>query len=225
MKSNLLQFLFNESQQREEVEDILDDGFAKLLEQAAEEEDKEMTANKKSLSAALNDVDLKCCKSDGPEDNVLCLDSREDYADAVRKLSDPEVMHKLATSGWVALLGGDTNMHNEEPNFVIKFLEIKTADTGDGESGEKMKGVLDKAREFATTELDRDDDSNPVDSTDDDIKKVKLPKAKDGETPASVKEGVTAAEMVNTLLEGGVSFKQKAAQKVKLAKKTGKKKK
>lgn len=222
MKSNLLQFLFGESQQREEVEDILDESFTAMLEQAAAEEDKEMAASKKSLSAALNDIGLKCCKSDGPEDNVLCLDNREDYADAVRKLHDPDVMHKLATNGWVALLGGDTNMHNEEPHFVIKFLEIKTADTGDAEKAEKMKGVLDKAREFATTELDRDDDNNPVDSTDDGITKVKLPKAKDGKAPEAVKEGLTASQTVDKLLEGGL--KPKSGGKAKLAKKPGKKK-
>lgn len=201
MKSNLLQFLFGESQVREEAEDVLDENFQAMLEKAAAEEDKEMSASKKSLSAALSDVGLKCCKSDGPEDNILCLDSREDYADAVRKLGDPDVMHKLAVDGWVATLGGDVSMHNEEPHYTIHFLEIKTADSGDSDKAEKVKKIVDKAREFATTELDRDDDSNPVEAGDGDMTKVKLPKAKDGKTPESVKEGLAPQALADQLLE------------------------
>src|SRR3546814_7151899 len=98
MKKNLLEFLYGVSQQEGEVDDILDSDFAKILEQAAAEEDEQMTADKTPLVAALKSVGITAGElHEDPSGFCFITADREEYVAALNALGDPETMHKLAT--------------------------------------------------------------------------------------------------------------------------------
>jgi hypothetical protein len=104
------------------------------------------------------------------------------------------VMHKLAEQGWIAVRCEDTATNREQPAFTIRFIEITTVDTSDGKRGENQKAMVKKAREFATTPVDRDDDFTKPKGTG-------VGKASDGKTPESTKESVKARKLADTLLD------------------------
>lgn len=207
MKKNLLEFLYGVSQQESAIDDVLDNDFAALLEQADAEEAEMLKADKSPLSAALKAIGLSGeALHEDPYGFALITDDRETYLNACAKLSDPESMHTLATKGWVATNCGDQAMSNEVPEYKIRFLEITTTE-GDGtdnsDGTEKESTIVKQAREFATEEPDHDDDMNPVDHDAPDgnkLAKVKIGAAKDGAQPkGEIKD--SAADLVANMLE------------------------
>lgn len=206
MKKNLLEFLYGVSQQESEIDDVLDNDFAALLEKADAEEAEQMKAEKSPLSAALKSLGITGeALHEDPYGFALITDDRETYLNACSKLADPESMHTLAKKGWVATNCGDQAMSNEAPEYKIRFLEIATAE-GDGtdnsEKGEGESEIIKKAREFATEEPEHDSE-NPVDYDAPDgnkLAKVKIGKAKDGAAPkGEIKD--SAASLVADMLE------------------------
>jgi len=209
MKNNLLEFLYGVSQQEAEVENILDESFAELLERADAEEAEAMQAEKTPLSAALKAIGISGeALHEDPDGFCLITDDRETYNEACRKLSEPDNMHTLAVKGWVATHGGDQAMSNEAPEYKIKFLEITTTE-GDGTenptSGESDTAIMKAGREFATEEPEHDDELSPVDHTAPEgnkLKKVSIGKATDGEQPkGTIKDSQSANDIVDGLLE------------------------
>jgi hypothetical protein len=188
MKTNFLKFLFLESADADSKEWTGDDiNLDKVFEAAAEAESSELTSKKTPLATALkefgiSDADLQM----DPEGFCLCTDNKERYTDIVTVLGSADAMHKLAEMGWVVTKPGDAAMTSEPAEYKVRFLEITTVDTGDKDkANEKIKAVTDKAREFATTEMDRDDELNPVETEDDKMGKAQtgVGKAKDGAEP------------------------------------------
>lgn len=235
MKKNLLEFLYGVSQQESEVDTVLDEDFAKLLEKADAEEAEAMQAEKAPLSAALKAIGISGeALHEDPDGFCLYTDDKETYVDACRKLSEPDNMHTLAVKGWVATHGGDQAMANEAPEFKIKFLEITTTE-GDGEdnptSGESDTAIMKAAREFATEEPDHDDEMNPVDHAAPEgnkLKKVTFGKATDGAQPkGTIKDSLSASDIVDGLLEckpGGLKQPKEGGKVPHAFKKTAKKK-
>jgi hypothetical protein len=208
MKKNLLEFLYGVSQQESEIDDVLDQDFAALLEKADAEEAEAMKAEKTPLSAALKAIGITGeALHEDPDGFCLITDDRETYFEACRKLSEPDNMHTLAVKGWVATHGGDQAQANELPQFKIKFLEITTTE-GDGESnkekGEDLSAIIKAGREFATEEPEHDDELSPVEHDAPDgnkLKKVTLPKATDGEQPKGKIKDSSAHDIVANMLE------------------------
>jgi hypothetical protein len=209
MKKNLLEFLYGVSQQEAEVDTVLDEEFAALLEQADKEEAEAMKAEKSPLSAALKSIGITGeALHDDPEGFALITDDRATYLEACAKLADPDAMHTLAVKGWVASNCGDQAMSNEAPEYKIRFLEITTTE-GDGESNTEKGGsessIIKQGREFATEEPDHDDELNPVDHDAPEgnkLKKVKVGKPTDGAKPkGEIKDSLSAADIVNDMLE------------------------
>jgi hypothetical protein len=235
MKNNLLEFLYGVSQQEAEVENILDESFAALLERADAEEAEAMAAEKAPLSAALKAIGITGeALHEDPDGFCLITDDRETYNEACRKLSEPDNMHTLAVKGWVATHGGDQAMSNEAPEYKIKFLEITTTE-GDGEdnptSGESDTAIMKAGREFATEEPEHDDELSPVDHTAPEgnkLKKVTLPKATDGAQPkGTIKDSQSATDIVDGLLEckpGGLKQPKEGGKAPHAFKKSAKKK-
>lgn len=207
MKKNLLEFLYGVSQQESQIDDVLDQDFAALLEKADAEEAEVMKAEKAPLSAALKSIGVTGeALHEDPEGFALITDDRATYLEACAKLASAEAMHALAVKGWVASHCGDQAMSNEAPEYKIRFLEITTTE-GDGDSnkekGEAESTIIKQGREFATEEPEHDDDLNPVDHDAPDgnkLKKVKIGKPTDGAKPkGEIKD--SAESIVSGLLE------------------------
>ncbi len=175
----------------------LESAFAHLFEEAAAEEDLQMDTSKAPLVKALSAIGIE--GGDIDEHPGWCdfhTDCADKYREAVKLLADYDNVYKLAQAGWVATLGGDAAMSNEPPEFHIHFLEIGEAETSDAEKAEKIKTITKDAREFATTELDRDDD-NPVEAPDIGTKLAKtkgIGQAADGAAPEGTPKGSTKSE-------------------------------
>ena len=137
MKKNLMEYLFGVSQQESEIESILDEDFAALLEQADAEEGEQMAASKTPLVDALKSVGITAGElHEDPAGFCFYTSDREEYISAINALTDPDTMHKLAVKGWVATKCGDQAMSQEEPEYKIRFLEISTAEGSDKDKGE-----------------------------------------------------------------------------------------
>jgi hypothetical protein len=232
MKKNLLEFLYGVSQQESQIDDVLDQDFAALLERADAEEAEAMKAEKTPLSAALKAIGITGeALHDDPDGFSLITDDRATYLEACAKLADAESMHTLATKGWVATHCGDQAMSNEAPEYKIRFLEITTTEGNDDdnpEKGEAESAIMKQGREFATEEPEHDDDLSPVDHDAPEgnkLKKVSIGKATDGAKPkGEVKD--SAESIVAGLLEADALKQPKEGDKVQHAfKKSGKKKK
>lgn len=116
-------------------------------------------------------------------------------------LNEPDSMHKLASAGWVYSLQGDIAQANEPADFRIRFLEIDeiepenmkaSADAGIETRNNRIKDILKKGREFATTKPEHSD-MNPVEfdgKTSDDRGKG-VGKEKDGAQPEGKPKGST----------------------------------
>lgn len=167
-KNNLLSFLFLESTEADAADGELTDNLERLFEAAAEVEAGELETKKTPLAKALaefgiEDTDLQF----DTEGFALVTDSPDKYRDILAVLGTPDAMHKLAEMGWVVTKPGDDAMTNEPANFRVRFLEIVTVETGDADkSDETRKEIINKAKEFATTPMDRDDEMNPVENED-----------------------------------------------------------
>lgn len=191
MKRNLLQFLFQDSQEQSAI-DALGDEFAELLAEADEAE--EIKPTKTPLITALSGLDIGAGDLEMDTMGFLFVtDKKERYDDVWCKLQEPDQMHKLAEQGWIAVRCEDTATQREEPAFTIRFIEITTVETSDAKRGEAQKAIVKKAREFATTPVDREDDfTKPKGSG--------VGKATDGKTPESTKESAKARQLADTLL-------------------------
>lgn len=208
MRKNLLEFLFGESAVRESR--TLGEDVVRLFEEAADEETEQMVANKKPLSTALKALGITDEIIAGPQSAELHCDSEEDYRDYMKLLRDPDNMHRLAEMGWVVAQCGDQAMSNEPAAFKIGFIEIYTPETSDAEKAPDLEKVLKDAQKFAASEVDHDDDLNPVefdDKTSNDRKKG-VGDPKDGADPegkpkgsAKKTESVDARKVAEDLLE------------------------
>lgn len=169
MAKNIFEYLFEESQ-RESAEDEAFEHIQAILE-AADDEDP-ITVKKQPLATALKSFGIEA--EDGlemdPEGFCLRFVNDREYHEASNMLFEPEVMEKLAEMGWVAHRLGDSAMANEEPEYRIRFIEIATADTtttqpkASDSSEQAIRDILKAGREFATTPMDRDSETNPVDT-------------------------------------------------------------
>lgn len=233
MKKNLMEYLFGVSQQESEIESILDEDFAALLEQADAEEGEQMAASKTPLVDALKSVGITAGElHEDPAGFCFYTSDREEYISAINALTDPDTMHKLAVKGWVATKCGDQAMSQEEPEYKIRFLEISTAEGSDKDKGEDQEAILKKAQEFASTEVDRDDEMNPVEQLPSKMgpKDKGVGKTTDGADPkGNIKDSLTAKDLVASMLEDcgqpGSKLKQpKSGGKVQHAFKAKKKK-
>ena len=148
MKKNLMEYLFGVSQQESEIESILDEDFAALLEQADAEEGEQMAASKTPLVDALKSVGITAGElHEDPAGFCFYTSDREEYISAINALTDPDTMHKLAVKGWVATKCGDQAMSQEEPEYKIRFLEISTAEGSDKDKGEDLEAILKRLDE------------------------------------------------------------------------------
>jgi hypothetical protein len=149
MPTNLLKFLFADSQQEAVIQQMLEDDreLALMLEAAAGEEKLEIKAT--PLIAALKQVMDIDGELETYTDGVkLKLDNQADYNLWREKLARPDVLAKLAELGWVAFFGGDTNSYDQPANYEVKFLELSTADTDVGK-GFKDQAAFDKSMRAA----------------------------------------------------------------------------
>lgn len=208
MKRDLLSFLFLESAEadaddskRAEIAENLEE----LFEAAEEAVCKDLEAKKTPLSKALGEFgisepDLQL----DPEGFCIETDNADRYRDICTVLGTADAMHKLAEMGWVVAKLGDDAMTNEQPHYRVRFLDITTVDTGDADKpDEKVKAITKKAREFATTPEERDDDMNPVDNESGKMgkKATGVGKAKDGEDPEKAIHDAIQTGDVDKLLE------------------------
>jgi hypothetical protein len=203
---DLLSFLFLESAEADADELNIEENLEQLFEAAAEAEEGELQSKKTPLAKALGEFGIDDAELVlDPEGFFIGSNSRDEYANILTILSSADAMHKLAEMGWVVTKPGDQAMSNEPPEYKIRFLEITVVDTGDKDKpDEKVKEITKKAREFATTPLDRDnDDLNPVDNGDDKIGKRDkgVGDAKDGEQPEGKPKGSEKA--IKDALESG----------------------
>lgn len=128
MPSDLLKFLFNESQREAALRQALEEDaeLVKLLEAAENEEKLEIKAT--PLIKALKDtLDLDGEMEVYPDGVKLKLDNEDTYNLYRQKLAQPDVVAKLAELGWVVFFGGDVNAMVQPACYVLKFLELTTA--------------------------------------------------------------------------------------------------
>ena len=134
MPPNLLKFLFEDSQTAESFAAELQDeqALAHLLEAIGNEK---MEIRAKPLLAAIKDVlDLDDTKLEAYTDGIkLKVGCAEQYNQIKRQLSEPDTVAKLAELGWVVASSGDVSTSQEPACYVLKFLELTTADTGKGD--------------------------------------------------------------------------------------------
>jgi len=198
-------FLFGESQIQEELADMGGD-LEHLFEKAAEVEERDAVNSKTDLSTALKKLDIEFLDLEEDPSGVSArFETREQYSKALNLVAEPDNLHTLAVLGWVALPVGDVAMTSEDAEYRMRFLEIATASGDDSEKNVDAEAIVKDARQFATTEVDRDSDTNPVE-TDDKTGKPKIGKAKDGADPEGKPKGSTKAtseSIVNGLLDEG----------------------
>lgn len=195
MRKNLLEFLFGEEVVPKHGDD-LGENIVKMFEEADELEAVEMVADKKPLADALSDIGVKGTVDPSYQMAEIRFTDANEYREAVRLLSEPENVHKLAELGWVATRGdGDIAMSNEPAEYKLNFIEISVAsDLENKEKAPDLEKVLKQGQEFAVKPVDRDDEMNPVDNTRSDKKGEKqagVGKAKDGEAPEGKPKGST----------------------------------
>lgn len=156
MKHDLIQFLFVDSQLEEEASNFSAE-LSALFEKA--DKDEALSVKKTPLTSALKEI--------GIESENLELDARgfalvtsdgDEFRSVCSILAEPSNLHKLAELGWVCSHPGDVAMTGEQPEYHIRFMDISTVGTDSKEKAEKTKSIIKNAREFATTELDREDD-------------------------------------------------------------------
>ena len=200
MKSNLLGFLFGESQVREEIDAQLEDELTRLFEAA---DDADLQTRKTPLVDALKAIDVSGDVEDDPEGFCLRFDDGDDYRQTLAKLGEPDNFHKLAELGWVVAKCGDEAMANEPACFKVRFLEISTAEAGKSDNVPNLEKIRKDSQKDASTQQDRkSDDLNPVEvknyGSDDNQKGVG--DAKDGTGPEGTPKGSTKSESAEHIL-------------------------
>lgn len=201
MRTNLLEFLFGKTVIREEAE--LGEQIVRLFEEADEAEGVELVANKKPLGDALSSMGVSGKVEAGAQWAEIHCDNDADYRKYIGILSEPDNMHKLAEMGWVMARCGDAATSNEQPDYKIGFIEIETAEAGEADKpDEKVKAIIKKGQEFATTPVEQDDELNPVEreqgKPDAKLsgKTTGVGKPKDGADPEGKPKGSTKSESI-----------------------------
>ncbi|MGV0949091.1 MAG: hypothetical protein ACOYB3_00155 [Azonexus sp.] len=184
----------------------MDDEIAGIVESIADidaDGAEDLKVDKQPLTKALSSlgIEAKGVEND-PRGLSLVFSSPEEYRAAHAILNEPDSLHKLAELGWVYSTQGDVAMANEQPELRIRFLEIDEIEPQDAKASysasdktrlNKVKDIIKKGREFATTAPDFDRETNPVDHGD--PKKGKRDKgvgdAKDGSDPEGKPKGST----------------------------------
>lgn len=197
MAKNLLRMLFVESQ--------VDEELAALVEEVADidmGDEATIKVDKAPLAKIVSALGIEggTLEAD-PRGLSMSFDDGDLFRAAHAILNEPDSMHKLASAGWVYSLQGDVAQANEPADFRIRFLEIDeiepedmkaSADAGIETRNNKIKDILKKGREFATTKPEHNDD-NPVefdDKSSDDRNKG-VGKEKDGAQPEGKPKGST----------------------------------
>ena len=143
MKSKFLQYLFNESQQRSDLDSIAD-ALVGIFEDADQVE--ELTSKKKPLIKALNDLGIEA-KDEHISVEVggisLTTDDEEGYAKAKTVLQSPTGMHEFAQAGWIATFVGDDSA--DEPNYRINFIELDTEEEDSKDKAEDLETLIKKS--------------------------------------------------------------------------------
>ena len=155
-KSNLISFLFGESQEDTGSSGEVDAGLARLFEDAAKEEG--IAAKKTPLTKALKKLGLDVDLELDPEGFSASFESGADYQASLAILSHPDNMHALASLGWVFARRGDTAMAGDVPEFRIRFMDVTQVEAATGDKAASIKDILKKAQEFATMPVEVDDD-------------------------------------------------------------------
>jgi len=144
MNDDIIRFLFEESQVREELEGLSDDLRAFL-----EKESEELKVSKTELKSALDKLKLNLSSFEIKDDTIE-TDDESAYTALLLDLSEPDAIAKLAEFGWVAASSGDTAAAAEAPKFKVNFIEICVA--GDEKPDDAtVAEIVKKAVEFATT--------------------------------------------------------------------------
>ncbi len=198
MKKNIITFLFGESQEVARQEEEIAENLQFIFDACAKEESGSIESKKTPLASALKAAGIPSADLE-LDTTGLCLvitDSQE-YASIAAILAEPETSHKLAELGWIAVKSGDVAMANEPAEYRIRFFEIGEVCTSDGDKGEDEKALHKKAQEFASTEMDREDDSNIPDSDG-------LGKATDGDKPKkSIHDSIDVEALLAEALGSG----------------------
>lgn len=185
-KTNLMSFLFGESQGGEKPASTLDSDLAKLFEEAAKEAD--ITAKQTPLTKALKKLGLDLDLELDPDGFSASFENGADYQASLAILSHPDNMHALASLGWVFARLGDTTMAGDIPEFRIRFMDVTAVEVATGDKAEALKDILKKAQEFATTPVEADEEDDAFKAPKDGVGKVK-----DGASAEStIREGVRA---------------------------------
>ena len=168
MKKNLLAFLFGESQVDDEIA-----GIVETISDISVDGEDGLKVDKKPLTKALSGIGIDSGNLENDTRGLsLVFNNAEEYRAAHAILGEPDSLHALAHGGWVASPQGELSMANEPAEFRIRFLEIDTAQSYDSKASysksdtarlNKVKDIIKKGREFATTAPDFDDENNPVD--------------------------------------------------------------
>lgn len=149
----LFQFLYGDSQVREEMDGLPED-FSAIFEEMERAE--AMEPKKSPLSSALSSIGVSLADlKDDPEGFFVETNDEASYLEAIGLLRQADNIHKLAELGWVAQNIGDDAPQNAEPHFRIRFLELTTVDTSDKDKAEKVEKIIKAAREFIQEPMDR----------------------------------------------------------------------
>lgn len=227
----MLAYLYGDSQVESEVEETKA-AIERIMEEAEKEEP--LKPKRTPLVNALKALGLDDVDSEieyDPEGFSLKCGEEDEHRRYVRILMEPDAMEKLAKLGWVVTRCGDVAMTNEPAEFRIRFLEITTCDSSeDGNwpapNPDLVKKAIEKGREFATTEFDRDDENPVEDETAPNKKKAGVGDAKDGADPEGKpktgKSKSEGAELVDQLLNPVNESRHKAGCQCGFCKNMGK---
>ncbi len=195
MKKNLIGFLFGESQEISRQEDEITENLQHIFDACAEEESGGIESKKTPLAKALKAIGIDKAELElDPRGFALAISDGQEYANTITLLSQPDAIHKLAELGWVVVKSGDSAMSNEPAEYHVRFLEICEVDPAEGEKGEDEEAMHKKAQEFATTELDRDQDFTKP-------KGDGVGKPKEGEKPKkAIKDSIDVQKLLDEAL-------------------------
>ena len=156
---DLLKFLFDDSQQQADLEDLASE-IPAIFEDIGKIEGLQIKSA--PLVKALKELDLEVKDSDVEADCCglnWTLDSDCGYLKAKEALLRPENMHVLAELGWIALPAGDVKGTTEEAKYKIKFLQIYEPEMGDADKADDFEKMMKAAQELG--------DAHPADGQED----------------------------------------------------------
>ena len=141
--NHLLKFLFHDSQ---DDKNLLSEDVLELFEDA--EEIEKLEIEKKPLEKALKAMGVNGTLVETPGGLRMEFDDETEYNDVRHKLLSPESAYPLAQSGWVATSSNDVNNSEELPKFVINFIDLQVAETGDAKEAEDLATLIKQAQEL-----------------------------------------------------------------------------